>query len=163
MNKLILVMCSLYSLTSFADSSSMTSVSTWKAVAIKDSTRSQKTVEISSLGAAYLISNSGASSQFSTGDQKIYALPQKQDIAEYKLLAKVISNTISNEDKTSELEVNVYYGSKPMTKNQYQQILVSDKKDDFSFKVTNADNKAGHFNGNVGVEFLFVWDGSQSI
>jgi len=163
MNKLILIICSLYSLNIFADSSSITSVAKWKAVAIKDSTRSREGVEISSLGAANLIPASTSGGNLTSGFQSVYALPLKKDIPEYKLFTKVISNTLSNEENNAELEVGVFYGNKPVTKNTYQQILVSDKKDDFSFKVANASNKVGNFNGDVDIEFLFVWDDSKSV
>lgn len=163
MNKFIVLILSLYSFNTFADSSGATAITTWKAVAIKDSTRSKSTVEISSLGVANLTADAGSSKALSSGNQKIYNLPLKQDIPEHKLFTKVLSNTLANEERTAELEVDVFYGNKPIAKSDYQQILTSGKKDDFSFKVANANQQQGHFNGNVDVGFMFYWEGSQSL
>lgn len=143
----------------FADSSNITSVATWKAVAIKDSTSHKNGMGISSSGSAYLVPDKASASNLSSGDQKIYTLPLKQDIPEYKLFTRVVSNTLSNKEKTAELEVNVFYGHQPMSKNKYQQILLSDKQNNFSFKAVNATDNASDFDGNVDVDFVFYWEG----
>lgn len=163
MNKLIFLICSLYSLNLFADSSTLTSVATWKAVATKDSMRNKNSMEISSLGAANLIPETTTATYLSSGHQQIYTLPLKQDIPEYKLFTKVISNTLSNKEQTVELDVNVYYGRQPITKDRYQQILTSDKQDSFSFKTANVTHAGDYFDGNVDVGFIFYWDDVKSI
>lgn len=160
MNKLIILIFSMYSLSVFADSSNITSVATWKAVAIKDSTTSKNGMDISSSGAVFLVSDKTSASYLSSGEQNIYTLPLKQDIPEYKLFTKVISSTLSNKEQTAELEVNVLYGQQPITKNKYQQILISDTQNNFSFKAVNADHKDSYFDGNVDVDFVFYWEGS---
>jgi len=159
MNKLIFLICSIYSLNVYADSSNITSVATWRAIAIKDSTSNKNSMGISSLGAAYLVADKTSASFLSSGDQSIYTLPLKQDIPEYKLFTKVISNTLSNKEQTAELEVNVFYGHQAITKNKYQQILISDKQNNFSFKAASADHEEGYFDGNVDVDFVFYWEG----